>query len=80
MKTMSPSAVIFGPMIAIFTEAFLLEFSVRLLGRTIAGYLIGAMLAMSWNLFQKDSELHHILWIKYYRGLQRSYKICAETA
>ena len=53
MKTMSPSAVIFGPMIAIFTEAFLLEFSVRLLGRTIAGYLVGAMLAMSWNLFQK---------------------------
>jgi len=53
MKTMSPSAVIFGPMIAIFTEALLLEFSVRLLGRTIAGYLVGAMLAMSWNLFQK---------------------------
>ena len=53
MKTMSPSAVIFGPMIAIFSEALLLEFSVRLLGRTIAGYLVGAMLAMSWNLFQK---------------------------
>jgi nucleoside-triphosphatase THEP1 len=53
MKTFSPSAVIFGPMIAIFSEALLLEFSVRLLGRTIAGYLIGAMLAMSWNLFQK---------------------------
>jgi len=53
MKTMSPSAVIFGPMIAIFTEALLLELSVRLLGRTLAGYVIGAMLAMSWNLFQK---------------------------
>jgi nucleoside-triphosphatase THEP1 len=53
MKTLSPSAVIFGPMIAIFSEALLLEFSVRLLGRTLAGYLIGAMLAMSWNLFQK---------------------------
>ena len=53
MKTMSPSAVIFGPMIAIFSEALLLEFSVRLLGRTLAGYLTGAMLAMSWNLFQK---------------------------
>jgi nucleoside-triphosphatase THEP1 len=53
MKTMSPSAVIFGPMIAIFSEALLLELFVRLLGRTIAGYAIGAMLAMSWNLFQK---------------------------
>ncbi len=53
MKTMSPSAVIFGPMIAIFSEALLLEISVRLLGKTIAGYMLGAMLAMSWNLFQK---------------------------
>jgi nucleoside-triphosphatase THEP1 len=53
MKTMSPSAVIFGPMIAIFSEAFLLELSVSILGRTVAGYAIGSMLAMSWNLFQK---------------------------
>jgi nucleoside-triphosphatase THEP1 len=50
---MSPSAVIFGPMIAIFAESLLLELSVRLLGRTWAGYVTGAMLAMSWNLFQK---------------------------
>lgn len=60
MKTMSPSAVIFGPMIAIFTEAFLLELSVRLSGRTIAGYIIGSMLAMSWVLVQKI--LHYIIF------------------
>ena len=53
MKTMSPSAVIFGPMIAILSEAFLLEISVRFLGRTFAGYMLGAMMAMSWNLVQK---------------------------
>lgn len=53
MKTMSPSAVIFGPMVAIITEAFLLEASVRLLGRTIPAYIIGSILAMSWILFQK---------------------------
>jgi nucleoside-triphosphatase THEP1 len=53
MKTMSPSAVIFGPMIAIFSEAVLLEISVRLLGKTFAGFIMGGMLAMSWNLFQK---------------------------
>jgi nucleoside-triphosphatase THEP1 len=53
MKTMSPSAVIFGPMIAIFSESLLLEASVSLIGRNIAGFCIGAMLAMSWNLFQK---------------------------
>ena len=53
MKTMSPSAVIFGPMIAILSQSLLLETSVRLFGRTLAGFTIGAILAMSWNLFQK---------------------------
>ncbi len=53
MKTLSPSAVIFGPMIAIFTEGLLLEVSTRVMGKTIPGYLVGAMAAMSWNLFQK---------------------------
>jgi len=53
MKTMSPSAVIFGPMVAIFIESLLLEISVRLLGRNVFGFLLGAVLAMSWILFQK---------------------------
>ena len=53
MKTMSPSAVIFGPMVAIFMEALMLEISVRLLGRNFAGFFLGSALAMSWILFQK---------------------------
>jgi nucleoside-triphosphatase THEP1 len=53
LKTMSPSAVIFGPMVAIFSEAILLEVSVRILGRTIPGFVLGSILAMSWNLLQK---------------------------
>ena len=53
MKTMSPSAVIFGPMIAIFSQSLLLETSTRLFGKTILGFTLGAMFAMSWNLFQK---------------------------
>ncbi len=57
MKTMSPSAIIFGPMIAIIAESLLLEASVRLFGRTFMGFIIGSMLAMSWNLFQKILNL-----------------------
>ena len=53
MKSMSPSAVIFGPMIAIFAESLILEFFTRITARSMAGYLLGAMVAMSWNLFQK---------------------------
>jgi nucleoside-triphosphatase THEP1 len=57
MKSMSPSAVIFGPMIAIFSEALLMEFSIRILGGTIGGYLLGGMLAMTWNLFHRIMNL-----------------------
>jgi len=53
MKTMSPSAVIFGPMIAIFSQAMLLEIFTRLLGKNIFGFAFGAMFAMMWNLFHK---------------------------
>lgn len=57
MKTMSPSAVIFGPMIAIFMEAVLFEFSVRLLGRSLIGFIVGSSLAMAWVLVQKVFNL-----------------------
>ncbi|MEI8047919.1 MAG: nucleoside-triphosphatase [Bacteroidota bacterium] len=53
MKSVSPSAVIFGPMIAILSEALLLELSVRLIGKNMVGFLIGSLLAMSWNFIQK---------------------------
>ena len=53
MKAISPSAVIWGPMIAIFSEAILMEISTRILGRNILGFVIAGMLAMSWNLLYK---------------------------
>jgi len=53
MKTLSPSAVIFGPMIAIFTESLLLEGSVRILGKTYLGFVVGSVLAVSWSFLQK---------------------------
>lgn len=57
MKTMSPSAVIFGPMMAIFAEAVLFDLSVRFIGRNTLGFIVGAALAMSWVLFQKTFKL-----------------------
>jgi hypothetical protein len=53
LKTMSPSAVIFGPMIAIFMESVLLETAVRLFKNKKIAFMVGAALAMSWNLFHK---------------------------
>jgi hypothetical protein len=57
MKTVSPSALIFGPMIAILSEAFLLEISTRIFGKTWAGFIIGGILAMSWNLFHRIANM-----------------------
>ena len=52
MKSLSPSAVIFGPMIGIFCEAVLFQLSVMLLGRNIISYSIGGALAVSWSFAQ----------------------------
>jgi hypothetical protein len=46
MKSISPSAMIFGPMIAIFSEALLIEFSVRLFRRNMFAFLVGGIAAI----------------------------------
>ncbi|MFZ5940483.1 MAG: nucleoside-triphosphatase [Bacteroidota bacterium] len=53
MKSVSPSAIIIGPMIGITMEALLIELSLLLLGRNLPGYLIGGALAVSGVLIQK---------------------------
>lgn len=53
MKSISPGAVILGPMVGIFTEALFLEVFRMLLGRNPAAYIIGGALAVSWSLVQK---------------------------
>ena len=57
MKAVSPSAVILGPMTAIFMEGLMLEAGTVLLGRNPAGYMLGGGLAMSWGLIQKVVKL-----------------------
>lgn len=74
MKTISPSAVIFGPMIGIVMESILLEVSVRLLGRNFAGFLLGSSLAMTWVLFQKIFNLilvYGLQIVSIYKGLMQ---------
>lgn len=53
MKSVSPSAVILGPMIGILMEGVLLEAVVRLFRGRAAGYLIGGALAVSWAMAQR---------------------------
>ncbi|MCX6550055.1 MAG: hypothetical protein NTY02_03425, partial [Acidobacteria bacterium] len=53
MKSVSPSAVILGPMIGILMEGVLLEVGVRLAGGRAIGYLAGGALAVSWSMAQR---------------------------
>lgn len=57
MKSISPSAVILGPMIGITMEALILEGTWLLLGRNLTGFIIGGMLAVTWTLLQKILSL-----------------------
>ena len=53
LKSMSPSAIILGPMIGIFSEALILEFVIMLFGRNLLGYLLGGALAVLSALMHK---------------------------
>lgn len=53
LKSISPSAVIMAPMIAITAEGLLLEAGTLMLGRNRAGYMLAGALAISWSLIQK---------------------------
>lgn len=57
MKSVSPSAVIFGPMIGILSEAILLELLVLLFGRNIFSYIIGGGIAVLSALIHKAVNL-----------------------
>jgi nucleoside-triphosphatase THEP1 len=53
MKSISPSAIIIGPMVGIFMEGVILEILVRSFVGKWPGFILGGALAVSWSLFQK---------------------------
>lgn len=57
MKSVSPSAVIFGPMIGIITEALVLEFIVMVSGKNLFSYIIGGSIAVFSALIHKAVNL-----------------------
>jgi len=57
LKSMSPSAIILGPMIGIFSEALIIEFFLLLLGRNLPAYMIAGGVAVLSALFHKIVSL-----------------------
>lgn len=57
MKSISPSAILLGPMVGILTEALLMELAIRLLGGNLIGYLIGGAIALMSTIAHKVANL-----------------------
>jgi nucleoside-triphosphatase THEP1 len=57
MKSISPSAIILGPMIGIFTEALLIEFFIFVIGKNLVGYLFAGAFAVLSTLLHKFVSL-----------------------
>jgi hypothetical protein len=53
MKSISPSAVIIGPMVGIFMEALLIELFLLIMGRNVIGFVVAGAFAVLWSLVQK---------------------------
>ena len=52
MKAVSPSAVLLGPMLAIFTQGVLIEMAVKVGGTRKISFIIGGAIAVAWNFVQ----------------------------
>lgn len=57
MKSISPSAVIFGPMIAIILESLLFTIVIRIVGRNSIGYGLAGAFAVTYSLIHKIANL-----------------------
>lgn len=78
MKSISPSALIIGPMIGIFTEAVLLELSLLLLGRNAPGYLVGGAMAVFSTIVHKTVSLLILYGFDLVKILEALYKFAAK--
>jgi len=78
MKSISPSAIIIGPMIGILTEAAILELFVLLLGKNIFGYITGGALAVFSTLLHKAGSLLILYGLDFIRILNALYQFAAK--
>ncbi len=78
MKSISPGGLILSPMVAIAAQGLLMELCTRVGGKNLFGFLIGGMLAITWNLFQFIA--YHILIYGFdiLSIYQKIYKIATE--
>jgi nucleoside-triphosphatase THEP1 len=78
MKSISPSALIIGPMIGIFTEAMLLEFFIWFLGKNLLGYMAGGAFAILSALLHKLVSLIILYGFDFVKILNALYQFAVK--
>ena len=73
MKSISPSAMILGPMIGILSESLILELVLILLGRNLFSYLLGGAMAVFSTLVHKVVSLLILYGFDFIRILEALY-------
>jgi nucleoside-triphosphatase THEP1 len=79
MKSLSPSALILGPMVAIVMEGMILEGAVRAFGPRAPAYLIGGALAVSWSFVQKIITLTFTFGFNLVTLYERLYQLASRS-
>jgi nucleoside-triphosphatase THEP1 len=74
MKSVSPSALILGPMIGIFTEAILIELFIFIFGKNLIGYLTGGAFAVLSTILHKLVSLLILYGFNFIKILSDLYK------
>jgi nucleoside-triphosphatase THEP1 len=74
MKSVSPSALILGPMIGIFTEAILIELFIFVFGKNLIGYLTGGAFAVLSTILHKLVSLLILYGFNFIKILSDLYK------
>jgi nucleoside-triphosphatase THEP1 len=74
MKSISPSAIIFGPMIGILSEALLLELMIFLFGKNLIAYSLGGAFAVLSTLMQKLLNFLVLYGFDFIKILEGLYK------
>jgi nucleoside-triphosphatase THEP1 len=74
MKSISPSAIIFGPMIGILSEALILELFIFIFGKNIIAYSLGGAFAVLSTLAQKLLNFLILYGFNFIKILEDLYK------
>ncbi len=78
MKSISPSAIILGPMVAIFMEGLVLEITIFLLGKNLIGYILAGSFTLLGALMQKIIRMWMMYGLDIFKIYENIYQMAVQ--